>query len=137
MIIAAVPPNMMDFYWDKISVFLDKLKENRKCSVPKKRLYEDAIKGRVIPMVVSDGKAIITVFMFEIKDNAIYATYMYGSRMAEWLDDVIDAAKKLAKDMKIPYLRVNLEDGETRRGWIRVFKRKDFVLNGNNMEYKL
>ena len=137
MIIAAVPPSLVDFYWDKISNFLNKLKEKRKVDIPVNLLYNKALQNKIIPIVISDGKGVITVCMLEFKDNSMYITYMYGADMVKWFDEAIDKAKQIARDMKVQYLRVNLEDEQTRRGWIRVLKRKDFVLNGNNMEYKI
>lgn len=84
-------------------------------------IHEELIAGNWIAFTVTDEVNPEVYFICEIKPPVFIVGMAWGSRIDEWLDDVLGAFEKIARQCNCDKISIN-----GRPGWVKLGKQRGF-----------
>ena len=121
--ISAVPPEMVDDYWDVALPLLAKSFEYVAYKTTPEDVYEDIMTGRQSLWVAfeDDTLRIIGAYTVRIKTYPMGATasceHLGGERMDEWAEEMSNVMERYIRDIGIEHMEI-----VGRRGWEKFLK---------------
>lgn len=128
--ISAVPPEMVDDYWELALPLFSKAFKYSVTKVDPQDVYEDLMNGNQSLWIVFEGTPINLVGAFTIRIKAYPAgqslcgEHLGGERLNEWADELFEIMESYANDLGIKNLELI-----GRRGWEKVLKPKGWKSN--------
>ena len=123
LIVAPVPPPMIDLIWDQVEPLLGKVIEKAPDDIVASIVYDDLKAGTKMLVAISRGPDIIAINILDVKvlDSGVRCLYIpiiAGTEMENWLDRMHEVAKAVAKE----YNCTELRGLAVRKGWMTKLK---------------
>jgi len=120
MNISIIPPDLIDVVWPQCLPILEVVAKGNPTDVDLDKLKEYLLEGSNILVVASEGASIVAVMTFVVSTldsgmKALYIPIISGTKMNLWMDDFMEFAKDLARNMGCEELR----GMAIRSGWLR------------------
>jgi hypothetical protein len=128
--ISAVPPEMVDDYWDVAFRLFSKSFEYSSMKISPEDVYEDVMRGNQSLWLVFEEEPfeVIGAFTIRVKTYpagaALAGEHLGGERLAEWADQLFQIMEQYARDLGIKHLEL-----VGRRGWEKILKPKGWKAN--------
>lgn len=121
--IAAIPATMIDLVWDRLIPHLERVVNTAPDEVSLDQIYNHAKLGNVLIVAICKGSDIVAAVTLEVRTfesglRTLHLPAVGGNEMMEWMDQFLDVAKAIAKDLNCTQLR----GAAVRSGWMRVLK---------------
>lgn len=120
LVIALVPPTMVDFIWPKCLPFFEMVKEKAPEDVGIETVYNRIMSGDTMLAAVLEGDEVIAINTLEIKEldsgnKILFLPIIGGARTKEWEDRFIELAHGIARVNNC----IELRGMAVRKGWLR------------------
>ena len=127
LVIALVPPTMIDYVWDDCMPFLNMVLNKAPEDIGLDRVYNRCLTGDTMLVLILEGSEIIAVNTMEVKEldsgnNVLFLPIIGGSRTSEWQDRFLDLAHEVARHHNC----IELRGMAVRKAWLRKLSRYGF-----------
>jgi hypothetical protein len=121
--LAAVPANLVRPMWPILEPILTRVIEVSNGELTAEGILRRAVKGETLVIAICKNGVVVAVNVCDVVQfdsglRAMYIPITGGDFMEEWLDDSLEVAKALAKDLNCRELR----GLASRNGWLRRLK---------------
>ena len=123
MNISLIPKNLVDVVWPQCEPLVAEVVKRVPDDIDISRTKDMLDTGEAMLIVISDGTEIVAintliVETLESGKRVLYIPITSGGRMAEWLDDFLELAKNIARELNCFELR----GLSIRNAWLRKLK---------------
>lgn len=120
LIIAMVPPTMVEFIWPKCLPLLELVAEKAPNDISIDSIHENLLAGEILLAAILDGDEVVAVNTMEVQtmdsgNKILYIPITGGSRMDEWLERFLEIAHGIAKVHNC----IELRGLAVRKGWLK------------------
>jgi hypothetical protein len=120
IVIAMVPPSMIDFVWSKCLPHLETVAQKAPNDICIDTIHDRLLAGDILLAAILDGDEVVAVNTLEVEtmdtgDKILYIPITGGSRMDEWMERFLEIAHGIAKVHNC----IELRGLAVRKGWLR------------------
>lgn len=126
--LAAVPANLVPILWPVLEPILERVIATSNGELTSAGIKRRAMAGETLIIAVCKNDAVVAVNVLDVVEfdsglRAMYIPITGGDFMEEWLDDSLEVAKAVAKDLRCTELR----GLASRDGWLRRLKQNGWT----------
>jgi hypothetical protein len=137
-VIAPIPPTLITVLWDRVEGHLARVVEVSNGEISLQSIKESCLLGKAMLLAVCRDDQIVAVITvekrtFESGKSALFLPIVGGDELDGWLDQVLEVAILIAKDLDCEVIR----GLGARKGWIRKLKDKGWKEAYSVLEVKV
>jgi hypothetical protein len=120
LVIAMVPPTMVDFIWAKCLPHFEEVAKKAPEDIGIDTIHDRILEGHTLLVAILDGDEVVAINTMDVQtldsgNKVLYIPITGGSRMDEWMERFLDIAHGVAAVHDC----IELRGLAVRKGWLR------------------